>query len=99
MTFSSLKLLILVFCVILPERLHSTRRNFAVLTGGARRLLSSAGTALIVGWQVGNPILVHAYGPTDVEIKIKRLETAILLISNELAELKTKQLICQATSK
>eukprot|EP01035_Chromulina_nebulosa_P024499 gene24499-31902_t len=72
MTFSSLKLLlILVFCVILPERLDSTRRNFAVLTGGARRLLSSAGTALIIGWQVGNPILVHAYGPTDVEIKIK----------------------------
>lgn len=75
--FSSLKLLlILVFCAILPERLYSTRKNYAILTGGARRLLSSVGSALIVGWQVGNPILVHAYGPTDVEIKIKRLETA-----------------------
>ena len=77
-TFKSI--LLFVFCFILPERFDSTPRNFATLKG-ARRFLTSAGTAFIVGWQVGNPMLVNAYGPTDVEIKINRFETASSLLS------------------
>ena len=67
---------ILLFCLILPEKLYSTPRKFVALTA-ARRFLSSAGTAVIIGLQ-GSPILVsNAYGPTDVDIKIQRFEILI----------------------
>lgn len=61
-------------------RLDSTPRKFTSVTA-ARRFLSSAGSAVIIGLQIGHPLLPsYAYGPTDVEIKIQRFETTATFI-------------------